>query len=418
MIMRSTGLRGHRDFMRLWSAQAVSAFGARIAREGLPMTAVLTLKAGPEAIGLFAALALGAQAVVGLFAGALADHLPKRRLLIAADIARALVLAAIPLAALAGRLSLLEIYLAAVLMGAANVTFDVADHAFLPSLIDTGDLADGNARLAATEAVAEVGGPALAGLLFQLVSPPIAVAVNAATYLASAALLGRIGVGGAPRPAGEPRPPFRLDLTAGVRLVLSHPLVRPLWLGDVMRGFFGNFFAALYILLAIDVLKLTPGMLGLTIAMGGVGGFVGAAAAPRLTRRLGPGPTILANGLIGGAALFLIPLAAGPPLIAMTVLAAAQLFGDALQTIAQVNAATLRQTVLPPEQLGRAGGAFATGGAAAGVAGALAGGALGAAIGPRETLLIAAAGVTAASLFVVFSPLRALRDIVGRAGGA
>jgi len=406
MTMRSTGLRGHRDFMRLWSAQGVSSFGARIAREGLPMTAVLTLKAGPEAIGLFAALALGAQAVVGLFAGSLADHLPKRRLLIAADIARAVVLGAIPLAALAGRLSLLEIYLAAVLMGAANVTFDVADHAFLPSLIDAADLTDGNAKLAATEAVAEVGGPALAGLLFQLVSPPIAVAINAVTYLASAALLGRIGAGGAPRPASESRPPFRLDLTAGARLVLSHPLVRPLWLGDVIRGFFGAFFAALYILLAIDVLKLTPGMLGLTIAMGGVGGFAGAAAAPWLTRRLGPGPTILATGLIGGAALFLIPLAAGPPLIAMTILAAAQLFGDALQTIAQVSAATLRQTVLPPDQLGRAGGVFATGGAAAGVAGALVGGALGAAIGPRETLLIAAAGVTAASLFVVFSPLR------------
>jgi len=412
MKKRSTG-RVQRDFMRLWGAQAISSFGARIAREGLPMTAVITLKAGPEAIGVFAALALGARAVVGLFAGALADHLPKRRLLIAADIARALVLAAIPLAALAGRLSLLEIYLAAVLMGAANVTFDVADHAFLPNLIEADGLTDGNARLAATEAVAEVGGPALAGLLFQLVSPPIAVAVNAATYVASAALLGRIGVGGAP-PAGETRPRFRLDLTAGAWLVLAHPLVRPLWLGDVIRGFFGAFFAALYILLAIDILKLTPGMLGLTIAMGGAGGLVGAAVAPWLTRRLGPGPTILGAGLIGGAALFLIPLAAGPPLIAMTVLAVAQLIGDALQTIAQIGAATLRQTVLPPGQLGRAGGAFATGAAAAGVAGALVGGALGAAIGPRETLLIAAAGVTAASLLVAFSPLARRDNVVGR----
>jgi predicted MFS family arabinose efflux permease len=114
---------------------------------------------------------------------------------------------------------------------------------------------------------------------------------------------------------------------------------------------------------------------------------------------------ILLAGLAGGATLFLIPLAAGPPLVAMAILAAAQLFGDALQTAAGIGSATLRQTLLPPNQLGRAGGAFATGTAAAGVAGALTGGALGAAFGPRETLLIAAAGVTAASLFIAFSPL-------------
>ena len=167
-------------------------------------------------------------------------------------------------------------------------------------------------------------------------------------------------------------------------------------------------FRSLYILLAINVLKLTTPMLGLTIAMGGVGGLAGAAVAPWLTRRLGPGRMILLAGLAGGATLFLIPLAAGPPLVAMAILAASQLVGDALQTTAGIGSATLRQTILPPEQLGRAGGAFATGMAAAGVAGALTGGALGAAIGPRETLLIAAAGVTAASLFVVFSPLRGL----------
>jgi hypothetical protein len=409
MTSRPAGLRGHRDFMRLWGAQAVSSFGARIAREGLPMTAVIALKAGPEALGLFAAVALGAQAVVGLFAGALADRLPKRGLLIAADIVRAVVLAAIPLAAVTGRLSLIEIYLAGMLMGAANVTFDVADHAFLPSLIDASALGEGNARLAATEAVAEVGGPALAGLLFQLVAPPIAVAVNAATYLASAVLLGRIDPGAAPETMAGIAPSPRLDLAAGVRAVLTHARVRPLWLADVARSFFGNFFAALYILLAIHVLKLTPGMLGLTIAMGGVGGFAGAAAAPWLTRRFGAGRAILLTGVAGAAMLFLIPLAAGPPLVAMAMLATAQLIGDGPPTVAQVSATTLRQTALPADQLGRAAGAFATGGAAAGVAGALVGGALGATIGPRETLLIAAAGVTAASLFLVFSPLRQLR---------
>lgn len=406
MTRPARSLWGHADFLRLWGAQSISSFGARIAREGLPMAAVITLKAGPEALGLFAALVLGAQAAVGVFAGVLADRLPKRRLLIAADVVRAVVLAAVPLAALSGHLSLPAIYVAAVLMGAANVTFDVADHAFLPSLVDPADLTEANAKLATTEAVAEVGGPALTGVLVGVIAPPLAVGLNAVTYVVSALILSRIR-SRPPRPTPPVAPePLDLDLTAGVRLVFAHPLVRPLWLADVGKSFFGYFFAALYILLAIQVLKLTTPMLGLTIAMGGVGGLAGASLTPWLTRRLGAGRTILLAGLAGGATLFLIPLAAGPPLVAMAILAAAQLIGDALQTTAGVGSATLRQTVLPPDQLGRAGGAFATGTAAAGVVGALTGGALGAAIGPRETLLIAAAGVTAASLFIAFSPLR------------
>src|ERR1700733_5819027 len=110
MTRPTRALWGHADFLRLWGAQSISSFGARIAREGLPMAAVITLKAGPEALGLFAALVLGAQAVVGVFAGVLADSLRGRRLLIAADVVRAIVLAAVPLAALSGHLSLPVIY--------------------------------------------------------------------------------------------------------------------------------------------------------------------------------------------------------------------------------------------------------------------------------------------------------------------
>lgn len=404
-MARRAGLWGHDNFRRLWAAQAISTFGARIAREGLPMAAVITLKAGPQALGIYAALSLAGQAGFGLFAGALADRLPKKRLLIGADLARAAVLLAIPAAATIGRLSLVEIFVAGTLMGALSVVFDVADHAFLPSLIESDDLVDGNAKLATTESVSEVGGPALAGVLFQLLSPPIAVAVNAATYLASALCLA--GVRAPSRAAAEAHEPEAgLDLAAGLRLVLAHPLLRPLWLGDVTRGLFGGFFSALYILYAISVLKLTPGMLGVTIACGGAGGLAGAVLAPSLSRRLGPGRTIVLTGLAGGAMLFLIPLAHGSPLLGMAFLALAQVLGDALQTVTQITAVSLRQSVLPLRQLGRAGGAFMSAGAAAGIVGALVGGLVGSTLGPRDGLYLAAAGVTAGALFALFSPLR------------
>jgi MFS family permease len=410
MTATDRGLWGHRDFLKLWGAQAISTFGARVAREGLPMAAVITLHAGPAAIGLFAALRLGSQGLMGLVAGPLADRMPKRSLLIAADLARVLVLAGVTVTALLGRLSLAEIYLAGVLLGAFSVIFDVADHAFLPALLKPSELVGGNSKLGATEAVAEVGGPALYGILFTFMAPAIAVVVPAATYLVSALLLGRIKTPGRIAPKDPDAAKERLDLAAGFKLVLTHPLVRPLWLADLTRVFFGGFFSALYIFFAVRWLHLTSWMFGLTVACGGVGALIGAVMAPRLTRTLGVGPTILITGAVGGAMIFLVPLAAGAPIVAMAFLCGAQLFGDGLQTVAEIGTVSLRQSVVPPEDLGRAGGAFASGAGFMGVAGALGGGWAGVALGPRETLYIAAAGITAASLFIALSPLWRVRE--------
>jgi hypothetical protein len=391
--------------MRLWAAQAISTFGARIAREGLPMAAVVTLHAGPAAVGLFAALRLAAQAAMGFFAGHLADRAPKRTLLIGADLARAAVLTLVPLAALAGQLTLTEIYIAGLLTAVFNVMFDVADHAFLPAILAPADLMDGNARLGATEAVAEVGGPALYGAIFSVLAPPVGVAVTAITYLCSAALLSTVRARGAvASTADDDETPA--GLAAGFRLVLGNPLVRPLWLADVTRTFFGTFFSALYIVWAFTWLHLTPFMFGLTVACGGIGALVGAAAAPRLTRAMGAGRTILVTGVIGAAAQALVPFAFGPPLTAMAFLMAAQFFGDMLQSVAEIGSVTLRQTLIRPSELGRAAGAFASGMGAVGVAGALIGGGLGAALGPRDVLYVSVAGMCAGSLFIAFSPLR------------
>jgi len=240
MSGRPASLWRHGDFIRLWAAQSVSGFGARAAREGLPMTAVVMLKASPQAMGVLAALGLGAYALGGLIAGAMADRLPKRALLIAADLGRAAVMLAIPAVAIWGRLDIAEIGLALVAMSALTVVFDVADHAYLPSLIDQDQLVDGNARLAATDAVAEVGGPAIAGMLFQWLTAPIAIAVSALTYLGSAAFLFAI----APRPEQPadhaPAAPVSANPLVGFRIVLAHPLVRRIWLMAVIGDFVGD----------------------------------------------------------------------------------------------------------------------------------------------------------------------------------
>ena len=392
----------HPAFLKLWAAQAVSSFGARIAREGLPMTAVLALRAPPAAMGALAAVGLAAYAVVGMAAGPLADRAPRRALMIAADIGRALVIAAVPAAALLHVLSVGAVAVALALMSALTVIFDVADHAFLPGLVDGSQLVDGNARLAATDAGAEVGGPAVAGLLFQVLSAPLAVGVSALTYLVSALFLAGLPAERRVEAAGAVAP---LSPLGGFRIVLAHPVVRPIWLMAVIGDLFGWFFGALYILYALEGLRLSTAELGLTIAAGGVGALAGAALAPAATRRLGPGPTIVAAAFAMGLSTLLIPLAGGGPLVAMAFLVAAQLLGDALRTVMEVAQTSLRQSVLAAGELGRAAGAFATGQGLAGVAGALGGGALGGLVGPREALLVGATGLVAAPLIGLASPL-------------
>jgi predicted MFS family arabinose efflux permease len=314
----------------------------------------------------------------------------------------------VPVAALAGRLDLAGVALALAAMSALTVIFDVADHAFLPQLIERAQLVDGNAKLAATDAAGEVGGPAVAGVLFQVFSAPLAIAVSALTYLASAFCL--LFVRAPKSMSAAPAEPLRFDVAAGFSVVLAHPIVRPIWLMALGRDFFGWFFGALYTLFGLEVLRLSTAELGLTIAAGGVGALAGAWLAPLVSRRVGAGAAIVAASLLAGATAALVPLAGGPPLAAMATLIVAQLGGDAIGSVRDIAQASLRQAVLPPEALGRTAGAFATGQGLAGVAGALTGGALGSAIGPRETLYLAAAGLFLTGLIGLASPLRSARQ--------
>jgi len=401
----------HADFLKLWSAQTISAFGARISREGLPWTAILTLQAGPGALGVLAALSRGSGVVVGLFAGGLVDRSSRRTIMIAADLIRAGLLIAVPILALMHHLTIWWVYAAALLVGGSSVLFDIADQAFLPSLVDRSQLVDANGKLAATDAMAEVGGPAIAGPLIQLLGPPIALAVNAATYLASALFLGSLRkVETRAEIDANAEPPTRLgDLAAGLQALNGDPVVRAVAIVVLIQGLFGGIFSALYMLFAIRGVGLGAAILGLVIAMGGVGGLIGAMMGPWLARRLGLGLTAAVGALIGGATLALIPLAHGSPAMGAAYLIGSQLLSDSFATASVIGLTSLRQSRLAPEVMGRAGAALAVGSGGLMIIGALGGGVLGAAIGMRSTMWIAVAGFTLAGLWAVASPIRTAR---------
>ena len=401
----------HGDFLRLWAAQTVSDFGAWITRTGLPMMAVLALAASPVQLGLLAAMSSGAALLVGLAAGDFVDHTARRPILIAMDIARALILVVLPLAAWLRLLDIVEVYAAAALVAAASVLFDIADHAYLPGLVGKSLVTDANARLSFTESLAEMSGPAVAGLLFQWLSAPIAVAVNAATYLLSALLLVRIRSPEPPLSQVAQRRGWVDGMIVGARSAWREPRVRMMLIMTGTGGLFGGFFSALYIAFVLRSLGLSPALLGLGIAAGGGGALVGSLLAQPMARWFGVGPTICLTGVLSALGTMIVLLAPANPVGGTVALVVSQILGDVFGIIPLILAGSLRQIILPQNMLGRVGATFRALGGGTAVAGALMGGALGGAFGMRQTLLAAIAGLLIGPVLGAFSPLWAVKTM-------
>ena len=402
------------DFVKLWSGQTISELGSRITREGIPLAAVLVLHAGTVQMGFLSALGGAAVLVFGLVAGVWVDRLRRRPILIGADLGRAAILLSVPAAAMAGVLSMGQLYAVAALAGILTVFFDVAYQSYLPALVDREQILEGNSKLALSSSIAEIAGPGVTGILVQLITAPIAILFDALSFLFSALMVLLIRK---PEPPAEPREPEHLitETLAGVRFIFGEPLLRALGLRSATMFFFMGFFGPLYVLYAIEMLHLRPALLGVVIAMGGVGAMVGSVVVPRIVRRFGLGRTFIVASLIQGLTNLLIPLAGlvGTPgtvqLFAVACLMVPQLFGDMAFMVYYINEVTLRQRVAPEHVLGRVNAGMQLLARGIWPIGSLIGGFLAAALGVRPTLALAATGVVLSTMWLVASPLRRVR---------
>lgn len=380
-------LFAQRDFLRLWSAQATSAIGSRITRTALPVMAVLAVDSSPMGLGILAALAVGPSVLVSLACGGLVDRSRKRPILVTADLVRAVAILSLPIAAWTGLLTMAQLYAVAAVVGIGSALFQIADNAYLPTLLDKDLLVAGNSTIEATEAVAEIAGPSLAGALIQALTAPIAVLLDALAYVVSAVLLGSIRKPEQPA-AVEEAPSVWRDIALGFSASWGHPQVRPILLATGAATFVNGTFATLYMLYLLKDLGLEVGTVGVIIAMGGVGSLFGALGSAPLARRLGLGRAMFLSLLVGEAACLLIPAAAGPTWLVLLLLTMHQLIGDGLGIAFHVQAVSLRQRVLPLEVLGRSNAAFqATTGALLPL-GALVAGGLAGLVGVRPALWI------------------------------
>jgi MFS family permease len=420
-------LWGDREFMKLWVGETISQFGSQVTLLAIPLAAAVVLGATPAEMGILAALETLPFLLLSLPAGVWVDRARRRPVLIAGDLVRAVALFTVPIAALAGVLSMLLLYTVAFVAGVATVFFDVAYMAYLPGLVRRDQLVEGNSKLELSRSAAQFGGPGMAGLLIGWLTAPVAVLVDAASFLASAlsiAVIRRpesspstVAVRGedddrdaSSRSAGSPGSMGRFvaDIREGLAVVLRNPMLRLIAATTMTSNLFSSAgFATLMLLLTRD-LRLDAVQIGIGFAIANVGSLAGAMLANRVSRRLGIGPTLaLATG-IGDLALLGVGFAT--PETALMVLIVAMAVSGMGGTIYNIVQVSLRQAITPDRLQGRMNASmrFIVWGVMP--IGSIAGGTLATVIGVRETIIIAFAASNLAVLWVVLTPLRRLRE--------
>lgn len=398
----------HRDFLKLWSAQTISQIGSQVTLIALPLTAILVLDASAFQVATLGAMETLPFLLFALPAGVWVDRLPRRRLMIIADVARGAALLSIPIVYALDALALPQLFAVGFATGVASVFFDLSYLSYFPSLVGRSQIAAGNARLEATRSGANVLGPGLGGALVGLVGAPTAILADAISFGVSGALVGLIR-GREERTGARPRTRVGGELREGLRYVFGQPYLRILTATTAASNLFTSMLFALFMVYAVRELGFSAGVIGVVFMLVNVGGLLGAVGSGWVVRRFGLGPTIAWAAIMGNLALLTIPLA--PKEHALPVFAAGALFGPGLGMLFNVNQLSLRQAITPERLMGRMNAVVRFMYWGTMPAGAAIGGALASVIGVRETLFVGAIGGGLALAPLAASPLRHLREM-------
>jgi MFS-type transporter involved in bile tolerance (Atg22 family) len=322
-------------------------------------------------------------------------------LLIVSDLGRALLLVTIPTAAFLGSLTIVQLYIVGFLIGVLTVFFDVASRSYLPTLIDRRQLVEANGKLELSGSITAIAGPSLAGLVIQAITAPLAIVLDAGSYLVSALCVFLIGhQEDAPQMS---RAPLWTQVRDGLGVVFGNPMLRAFAGCLATSNFASNAFFALYILFGTRELGLNAAELGLVYGLGASGALVGAMIAPWAAARLGVGRALIIGACLGS--LEVLPVVFATPRTAVLLLLLSSLLGNFGWVLYNVHAVSLRQAVTPMALQGRVNATFSFLVSGMLPLGALLGGTLGEILGLRNTIILAAVGSLFAFLWVLFSPV-------------
>ena len=425
---RPTSLWHHPNFLKLWTSDTISQFGTQFSGYAIPFTALL-LTSDPLAFSILNASAFIGFAVFALFIGVYVDRHRRQRIMTLANIGRGIFLGLIPLAAVTGTLTragMPLLYVVSFMVGLLTVFFDVSYQAILPSLVDRSQLVEGNSKLEWSRSGAQVVGPGMAGLVVQAVYPPLAIAIDATSYMASASVLSRIKQDEIIKPSTAS---VWHDLKEGLAIVLKDKRLRSIAGSTATSNFFSNVIFSILILYLVRQLGYTAAVVGTIFLIGGLGAFGGIALSSRLTRLLGVGPVIIAGMIMGGLGTIPYALAnssLSAPIFSATgipVLGSFRLDLNALilmmggfvtsigVVVYNINQVSLRQAIVPKSIQGRMNASMRWIVWGTIPAGAIAGGVLAEVFGLREAIVIGVIGGIFSFLWVFLSPVRSLKDV-------
>ena len=400
-------LRENLVFRRVWTAQTISLFGDQISMIAIPLTAVLVLDANAKQMGFLVAAELVPNLFFALHAGAWVDrHGRRRRVMIFTDLVRAAALVTIPIAYALDELTIQQLYVVAVVVGTMTVFFHVAYSSLFVALVERKDYVVANSWLAGSRSFSFVAGPSVGGILVQLLKAPYALLVDSISYLVSAGFLSSV----------DPVEPEievaqKGHVAAGVRYILTSPVMRSSLLATATINLFNFVFHALFVLYAIRSLHVRPATLGIVLGAGAVGGLIGSFVTSRLGRAIGIGPTYILGCILFPVPLVLVPLAGGPYWLIMAMLFLAE-FGAGLGVmVLDISAASIFAALVPHRLRSRVSGAYMVVNNGIRPVGSLIGGFLGTAIGLQTTLWIGVVGAMTGFLFLLPSPIPKMREL-------
>jgi MFS family permease len=405
----------HADFMRLWSAATISLLGSQVSLIAIPVIAVLVLNVSPFEVAMLATVEMLPFILFALPAGAWLDRVRRRPVMVAGDFGRGLALLTIPVAYMAGALTIWQLYAVAFVTGTLTVLFDVADQSYLPALLDRDELVEGNAKLSLSGSAAQITGQGLGGGLIGLIGAPFAVLADAVSFFASGGLISLVR-------KHEPKPEPRLhddgsrrslrhDIGEGLRYVLGNRNLRMIAGCTGTANFFSSLEFSVFAIFVYRELGLAPAIVGAVMGIGSFGFLFGAAVADRLPQKFGLGPVIVASSFLAGPAGVMVPLMPPDVVVAVALLLGSALLTGFSQVTYNVAQVSYRQAITPLEMQGRMNATmrFIVWGTMP--VGLVLGGVMASVIPVRTTMMVGAIGGCVAFLWVLLSPVRSLREI-------
>jgi MFS family permease len=401
----------HPEFRKLWAGQTVSVVGDQITMLALPLAAVLVLDASATEMGLLAAAGWLPHLVFALGAGLWVDRRRRKRwVMIATDLGRAAMLLSVPLAYWLDALTIEHLIGAAFAVGALTVVFDIAWGVLFMRVVPRDDVVEANGKLMTSRSLSFVAGPPGAGGLVQAFGAPVAIVLDAVSFVVSALFVSRVRVDELPVPDlnGER---VRARLASGFHFLFGHEILRPMLLCSATINLFNLGLWAIVVLYFAEGLGLSAATIGILLGVAAIGGVIGALVAPAVGRRFGMGPTFMVGTVLFTAPLLLFPLAGGPRPLLLGLLIAGEFLSGIGVMLLDIQGASIQLLLTPEEMRARQLATFKFVNYGVRPIGALAGGLLAEAIGLREALFVTAIGGMLGVLWLLPSPTLRLREV-------